>query len=135
MALNARLVNFFIQWPDDATETLIERRQAYQYEFSTTSIQDQKRLWRAISREIRNRHIAFAPSRRQCRNKWNALKSGYENLKRLLNGNPDSLPTRTPTLHDEIFHKALSNEFWLVERNYLLFNGIFHLFIAFMYLY
>lgn len=41
-------------------------------------------------------------------------------------------PTHTPTLHDERFHEFLSDEFWLVERNYLLFNGIFHLFIAFI---
>jgi hypothetical protein len=126
MALNARLPNFYMQWPDDATQTLIDRRRAHQYEFSTTSVHAQKRIWRRISREITNNHPTFAPTRRQCRTKWNALKSGYENLKRLSNGNPEDLPTRTPTLHDERFHEALSDEFWLVERNYLLFiiNGI-----------
>jgi hypothetical protein len=30
-------------------------------------------------------------------------------------------PTRTPTLHDERFHEELSDEFWMLERNYLLF--------------
>ncbi|GBC46940.2 hypothetical protein GLOIN_2v1815051 [Rhizophagus irregularis DAOM 181602=DAOM 197198] len=49
------------------------------------------------------------------RTKWNSLKSGYENLKRLLNGNPEGFPTHTPTLHDEHFHEELSDEFWLAE--------------------
>jgi hypothetical protein len=130
MALNAQ-----IQWPNDATQDLIDRRRAYQHEFSTTSVHLQRRIWRRIRGEIANNHPAFTPTRRQCRTKWNALKSGYENLKRLLDGNPEGLPTRTPTLHDERFHESLSDEFWLVERNYLLFiiNGIFHLFIAFIF--
>lgn len=132
--LNARLANFYIQWPDDATRTLIERRRVAQPNFCSTPIHSQKRLWRAIARDINNIHAVFAPTRRQCRNKWNALRSGYENLKRLLNGNPDGFPTHTPTLHDERFHEELSDEFWLVERNYLLFNGIFHLFIFILFI-
>jgi hypothetical protein len=39
-----------------------------------------------------------------------------------MNGNPQDFPTRTPTLHDEGFHEELSDEFWLTERKYLLFN-------------
>ncbi|UZO02102.1 uncharacterized protein OCT59_020598 [Rhizophagus irregularis] len=56
-----------------------------------------------------------SPTRKQCREKWNALKSGYENLERLINRNPEGYPTRTPTLHDERFHQELSDEFWRVE--------------------
>lgn len=119
MALNAQLPNFFIQWPDDATRTLIERRRAAQAEFCWTPLHSQKRLWRAIAGAINNAHPAFAPSRKQCRTKWNALKSGYENLERLLNGNPEGFRTHTPTMHDQRFHEVLSDEFWLVERNYL----------------
>ncbi len=117
MALRAALPNFYIQWPDDATQTLIERRRALQPEFCSTSIHNQKRHWRTISRDIANNHPTFTPTRKQCRTKWNSLKSGYENLKRLLNGNPEGYPTHTPTLHDERFHEFLSDEFWLVERN------------------
>ena len=95
--LNARLANFYIQWPDDATRTLIECRRVAQPNFCSTPIHSQKRLWRVIARDINNTHAVFAPTRRQCRNKWNALKSGYENLKRLLNGNPDGFPTHTLT--------------------------------------
>jgi Myb/SANT-like DNA-binding domain len=120
--LNAALANFFTQWPDDAVLSLIENRRRYQHEFTTTRIHDQKRLWNRIARNINNDHPQFAPTRKQCRTKWNALKSGYENLKRLMDGNPQGFPTHTPTLHDERFHEELSDEFWLVECNYLLFN-------------
>ncbi|GET50691.1 hypothetical protein GLOIN_2v1789989 [Rhizophagus irregularis DAOM 181602=DAOM 197198] len=86
--LNANLP-VYIQWPDDAALTLIQRRRAYQPLLTTM--------------------------RKQCREKWNALKSGYENLERLINRNPEGYPTRTPTLHDERFHQELSDEFWKVE--------------------
>jgi hypothetical protein len=132
MALRAAFPNFYIQWPDNATQTLIERHRALQHEFCSTSIHNQKRHWRTISKDIANNYPTFTPTRKQYRTKWNLLKSGYENLKRLLNGNLEGYPTHTPTLHDERFHEFLSDEFWLVERNYLLFNGIFHLFIAFI---
>ncbi|CAB4374191.1 unnamed protein product [Rhizophagus irregularis] len=89
--LNANLP-VYIQWPDDAALTLIQRRRAYQPLFTTTR-----------------------PTRKQCREKWNALKSGYENLERLINRNPEGYPTCTPTLHDERFHQELSDEFWRVE--------------------
>ena len=121
--LNAAVVNFFTQWPDDATLTLIQNRRQYQHDFSRTRIHDQKRLWRRIARNINNAHPNFAPRRRQCKSKWNALKSGYENLKRLQpGGNPEGFPTHRTSFHDEHFHKELSDEFWLVECNYLLFN-------------
>lgn len=116
------IVNFYIQWPDDATLSLIQYRQFHQHIFSITPIHDQKPLWNQISQSINNDHPNFAPTKRQCKNKWNALKSGYENLKRLIDGNPEGFPTHTPTLHDERFHEELSDEFWLAECNYLLFN-------------
>ncbi|CAB4390049.1 unnamed protein product [Rhizophagus irregularis] len=47
----------------------------------------------------------FAPTKDQCRNKWNTLKSEYENLERLLNGNLEGFPTHTSTVHDETFHE------------------------------
>ncbi|GBC16066.2 hypothetical protein GLOIN_2v1789989 [Rhizophagus irregularis DAOM 181602=DAOM 197198] len=111
--LNANLP-VYIQWPNDAALTLIQRRRAYQPLFTTTRLYDQNQLWRRIARDIRNNHI-FRPTRKQCREKWNALKSGYENLERLINRNPEGYPTRTLTLHDERFHQELSDEFWRVE--------------------
>ncbi|GET61721.1 hypothetical protein GLOIN_2v1789989 [Rhizophagus irregularis DAOM 181602=DAOM 197198] len=71
--LNANLP-VYIQWPDDAALTLIQRRRAYQPLFTTTRLHNQNQLWRGIARDIRNNHI-FRPTRKQCREKWNALKS------------------------------------------------------------
>lgn len=121
-ALGIGVVNFYITWPDDATLLLIQYCQFYQNDFSTTSIHDQKYIWRQIAQNINLNHPNFAPTKKQCRNKWNSLKSGYENLKRLMDGNPEGFPTRTPTLHDECFHEELTDEFWTAERNYLLLN-------------
>ena len=121
-AVGIGIVNFYIQWPNDATLSLINYRRIYQPEFSTTSIHDQKHIWNQIAQDINNDHPNFFPTKRQCKNKWNSLKSGYENLKRLLDGNTEGFPTHTPTLYDERFHEELSDEFWLAERNYLLFN-------------
>jgi hypothetical protein len=119
------IVNFYIQWPDDATLSLIQYRRLFQNLFNTTPIHDQKTIWNRISQNINNDHPNFAPTKRQCKNKWNALKTGYENLKRLLNENLEGFPTHTPTLHDERFHEELSDEFWLVECNYLLLVDFF----------
>jgi hypothetical protein len=116
-----------ITWPDDAVQSLIGYRRASQNFFATTRIHEQGRRWTRISRQINVDHPNFAPTKNQCRNKWNALKSGYENLSRLMNGNPERFPTHRPTLHDERFHEELSDEFWLTERNYLLLNFSFNL--------
>ena len=108
-------------WPTDATLTLIRRRRVYQGRFATTAMGNQAAIWTLIKNEIMAAHGNFRVTRKQCRTKWNALKSGYENLERLLSGNPNGYRTRTPTMHDERFHHELSDEFWLAERNYLLF--------------
>ncbi|GET57157.1 hypothetical protein GLOIN_2v1790940 [Rhizophagus irregularis DAOM 181602=DAOM 197198] len=49
--LNANLP-VYIQWPDDAALTLIQRRRAYQPLFTTTRLHDQKQLWRGIAHEF-----------------------------------------------------------------------------------
>lgn len=115
----AQLVaNIFVnQWPDDAALTLIRCRRRYQDLFSSSRIRDQSAFWTNISQHITTAHPNFAPTSVQCRNKWNSLKSGYENLKRLISGNPDRYTTRAPTMHDEQFHSELSDEFWLTLRN------------------
>jgi hypothetical protein len=63
--------------------------------FTTTRLRDQKRIWCSIAHEIRRTHRTFRPTRTQCRNKWNSLKSGYEKLEKLLNRNPEDFPTST----------------------------------------
>jgi len=116
-----------LTWPDDAVGALIEYRRVSQNFFATSRINEQGQRWNRIAQQINNDYPNFAPTRDQCRNKWNAMKSGYENLSRLMNGNPEGFPTHRPTLHDERFHGELSDEFWLTERNYLLFDFSFNL--------
>src|SRR2546429_1933302 len=105
-----------IQWPEDATLILIRRRRLYQAMFASSRVQDQGTYWRNISQDIALAHN-FAPTLKQCRNKWNSLKSGYENLACLIAGNPHRYPTQTPTMHDETFYDKLSDEFWLTMCN------------------
>lgn len=118
--LAAALPAFVNQWPDDATLSLIRRRRVYQGLFASSRTQDQWQFWDNIARDVRRLHPNFRPTAIQCRNKWNSLKSGYENLARLMNGNPDGFPTRTPSIHDETFHAELSDQFWLTLRNYFI---------------
>jgi DNA-binding LacI/PurR family transcriptional regulator len=108
-----------MRWTRNATQVLIEERRSRQLLFTTTPIQRQYRIWRAISAEVLRRS-GLRVSKNQCRNKWNALKTGYENLERLIEQNPQQFPTHTPTLDDEYFHGELSDEFWLVECNYFI---------------
>ncbi|CAB5326977.1 unnamed protein product [Rhizophagus irregularis] len=109
------VVNYYVTWPNDGILSLIQYRRFFQQEFCRTPIYEQKQIWNQVAQNINLDHPNFAPTKKQCRTKWNSLKSGYENLKRLLNGNPEGFPTHTPTLHDEHFHEELSDEFWLAE--------------------
>jgi hypothetical protein len=104
------------QWPDDATEGLIRRRRFYQEEFRVTAIQRQRRLWTRISNHIFNQYN-FNVTEDQCRNKWNALLAGYNNLKDLTSGIRTDC---TPSLYDRKFHNELSDEFWKITGNYLI---------------
>lgn len=107
------------QWPLDATEGLIRRRRLYQEQFRATRIQRQVELWRRISNFLYNDYrLDVTPT--QCRTKWNSLVSGYENLKRLLNDNPEGFRTHTPSVYDQRFHNELSDEFWYIIGNYLI---------------
>lgn len=108
-----------MRWTRNATQVLIEERRSRQLQFTTVPIQRQYRIWRAISAEVLRR-TGLTVTKYQCRNKWNALKKGYENLERLLEQNPRQFPTHTPNLDDEYFHEELSDEFWLVECNYFI---------------
>src|SRR6266516_1300009 len=87
MAQLVAAISNAIQWPEDATLTLIRCRRLYQAMFASSRVQDQGTYWRNISQDIALAHN-FALTLEQCRNKWNSLKSGYENLACLIAGNP-----------------------------------------------
>lgn len=87
------------EWPLDVTEDLIRRRRFYKEEFYTTRLRDQAELWLRISLFIYNTYFLDV-SVAQCRQKWNALVSGYENLKRLIYDNPEGYRTFTSSFYD-----------------------------------
>ena len=106
------------EWPDEIALTLIEQRRRHHQLFeSNTRHAD---LWIRIANHIRHHH-QYEVSARQCQVKWYSLKSGYENLERLLNRDPDAdgYELRSPNWHDRIFHEELSDEFWLRSGNYI----------------
>jgi hypothetical protein len=113
-------VNPVAEWADDVTLSLIQQRREHHRLFQlNTSHSD---LWTRIANHIR-RHHQCEITARQCQVKWYALKSGYENLKRLLSRNPDEsgYEIHSPNWHDRKFHDELADEFWVRSGNYLLF--------------
>ena len=128
------------EWPLDVTEDLIRRRRFYKEEFYTTRLRDQAEFWFRISLFIYNTYFLDV-SVAQCRQKWNALVSGYENLKRLINDNPEGYRTFTPSFYDQHFYNEMSDEFWKNLSNYLfilfiyffLFNSIHYSYYLFFF--
>jgi len=100
----------------DATESLIRRRRFYREDFFSTRQRDQVEIWTRISNHIFNTHFINVTAA-QCRQKWNSLTYGYENLKRLNNDNPEGYRTFTPSFYDMYFHHELSDEFWVNTSN------------------
>jgi hypothetical protein len=128
------------EWPLDVTEALIRRRRFYKEDFYTTRLRDQAELWLRISNYIYNTYFVDV-SVAQCRQKWNALVSGYENLKCLMNDNPEGYRTFTPSSYDRHFYNEMSDEFWIDLSNYLfilfiyffLFNSILYSYYLFFF--
>ena len=135
MMLVARLPNIQNAWPDDATLTLIRLRRQYQHQFSTSRVHDQHVYWEEICQHVTNQHPNFAPTMTQCRTKWKSLKSGYENLSRLMDGNAQRYPTHTPSMHDEQFHEELLDEFWTIERKYFYFYLIYLMYLYYIFIF
>ena len=108
------------EWTNDATLELIRLRRDYHDDFEFVSNNRHERIWQNISNDLLN-NGGFVASPGQCKRKWYSLKYGYENLKRLEAGeNPYDQPITNPTLHDQLYHAELGDEFWLRTGNYLL---------------
>ncbi|CAB4424675.1 unnamed protein product [Rhizophagus irregularis] len=110
--LNVNINNVLSNWPFNATRALIRYRRLYHNIFEDRSIRDHSIIWARIARRISNNYN-FIVTQNQCRNKWQALKRGYENLSRINNGNPDGHPIHSPNNYDIRFFNELSDEFWL----------------------
>ncbi|CAB4473028.1 unnamed protein product [Rhizophagus irregularis] len=113
--LNVNINNVLFNWPFDATRALIRYRRLYHDVFKDRSIRDHSIIWARIARRISNNYN-FIVTQNQCRNKWRALKRGFENLTRINNGNPDSHPIHSSNNYDIRFFNELSDEFWLQTR-------------------
>ena len=50
-------------WPEDAVQTLINRRWLYQPNFCITQLRNQMRIWRIIRDDITNAHPTVTPTR------------------------------------------------------------------------
>ncbi|CAB5175672.1 unnamed protein product [Rhizophagus irregularis] len=110
--LNVNINNVLSNWPFDATRALIRYQRLYHNVFEDHSIRDHSIIWARIARRISNNYN-FIVTQNQCRNKWRALKRGFENLTRINNGNPDGHPIHSPNNYDICFFNELSDEFWL----------------------
>ena len=105
-------------WPINATLTLIRQRRIEQPSFEWTVNHEHNRIWTRISLQILIID-GFYTSARHCQIKWQALKSGYENLAYILNSNPDNYMIRSPNRYDRLFHE-MSDEFWISTSDYLI---------------
>jgi hypothetical protein len=77
----------------------------------------------------------FTATANPCRTKWNALKRGYENLKRIIEDNDDDIPITSPNSFDRACFGEMNDEFWLQTGSYLssLFNCFYKQFINIVY--
>jgi Myb/SANT-like DNA-binding domain len=111
------IINNLQNWPEDATLTLIRYRRRYHELFEDRSVRDHTEIWERIVRKIFRKNN-FIVNVQQCKNKWRALKRGYENLRRMFNGNPQGHPVHSPNTYDTRFYNELTDEFWERTSNY-----------------
>src|SRR5215469_5676265 len=106
------------QWTVNAAIQLIIERRNLHWQFERLANRDHQNVWTLIS----NRLFAatgFVATANQCRNKWNALKRGYENSIRIITGNEEDFPISSPNSFDAACFMEMNDEFWLQTSNYL----------------
>ena len=106
------------QWTINAATQLILERRNLHWQFRGLANRDHNNIWTLVS----NRLFAatgFVATANQCRIKWNALKRGYENVRRILTGNENDFPITSPNSFDQACFTEMGDEFWLQEGNYL----------------
>ena len=106
-----------IQWPYIVTLALIQQRRRHHQRFEDSTRHNP--LWTRIANHIQ-RNYNYQVTATQCQVKWYALKQGYENSRRLLQGNPNGHTIRSPNTYDRRFYNEMGDEFWLQTGNYLL---------------
>ena len=103
-------------WTFDMTYHLIRLRAQYQDDFENATNREHYGIWNAIATRI-SLNSRFLVTARQCQIKWAALKRGYENICRILSGNPSQFPIQSPNSFDIEFFDLMQDEFWLPTSN------------------
>jgi hypothetical protein len=101
-------------WSLPAALQLIIERQNVHNTFCTS--RNHTAAWNQVANNI-FMATGFVCTADQCRNKWNALKRGYENMARLYAENPQNLPLASPNNFDQACFTAMSDEFWGPRSN------------------
>ena len=104
-----------VQWPFNVARALIQQRRRHHQLFEDST--RHSRLWTRIANHLQ-RNYNYQVTATQCQIKWYALKSGYENSKRLLHGNQSGHNIRSPNHYDRRFYNEMADEFWTQTGNY-----------------
>ena len=101
------------QWSIIAALQLIRERRNLHEQFDRLANRDHNRAWTVIANRV-FAATGFAATPQQCRTKWHALKRGYENLIRIMEGNEDNFPIESPNSFDRACFGEMNDEFWMV---------------------
>lgn len=106
-------------WTFRMTEYLLELRARHQDDFEYAANFEHIDIWNRIATRI-TFNCNILVTGRQCQIKWNAMKQGYENICRILRGNPEGFPIHSPNLFDIEFFDTMCDEFWRPTSNNLI---------------
>jgi hypothetical protein len=98
------------------TQNLLELRAHYREDFEYAANHEHLNIWSIIANRI-SVNLRILVTGRQCQIKWSAMKQGYENICRILSGNPEGFPIRSPNLFDIEFFDMMTDEFWRPTSN------------------
>lgn len=103
-------------WTFDMAQELISLRARYRDDFENASNREHINIWHNIAVRISLNHNCLVTAR-QCQIKWAALKSGYDNICRILSGNREGFHVYSPNFFDIEFFDLMQREFWLPRSN------------------
>src|SRR6266542_4154698 len=87
-------------WSFRITEYLIDLQARHKEDFEYVANFKHLGIWNQIAFQISFNCNTIVIGR-QCQIKWNAMKRGYENVYRILGGNPFRFPTHSSNLRSE----------------------------------
>ena len=112
------------RWTLNSSIQLIRERRSANAQFVQLRNNAHNAIWNTIANNVFS-VTGLAVTANQCRTKWNSLKRGYENIRRILTNNRRGYPINSPNSFDEACFNEMSDEFWTVTSNYLFLNLFF----------